>query len=175
MSIERRRCPGFTLIELIVFIVIVSVGLVGILAVFNVVVMHSADPMIRKNMLSIAEALLEEVEAHPYCLQTDSNCAIAPSGNSCGATPANRSQLGQIYDYAANGGTCSLSSPIDDVSTNYFAPPGYSATIGVTAEKLNGADADSAARITVTVTHGADSLSVEGYRARYWPNQDQSW
>ena len=65
MCISRRQ-RGITLIELIVFIVIVSVALVGVLSVLNVTARSGADPMIRKQMLAIAEALLEEVQSKPY-------------------------------------------------------------------------------------------------------------
>jgi MSHA pilin protein MshD len=169
----RRRQRGLTLIELIVFIVIVSVGLAGLLAALDVSVRGSADPMVHKQMLSIAEALLEEVELQPYCKSGDSNCANA-TGGTCGS--GNRSGLGQVSDY----NNCSLPSPIADASGTTAAPAGYSAQIAVTTpETLNGADV---ARITVTVCRSvtpscgsADSVVVEGYRAHDWPNQDQPW
>ncbi|MCE9569660.1 MAG: type II secretion system GspH family protein, partial [Rhodocyclales bacterium] len=44
----RHRQHGLTLIELIVFIVIVSVALAGVLSVLNLTARSSADPMIRK-------------------------------------------------------------------------------------------------------------------------------
>ena len=58
-----RQMPqrGFTLIELIIFIVVVAAGLAGILSVMNTVVKSSADPMIRKQTIAIAESLLEEI------------------------------------------------------------------------------------------------------------------
>ena len=60
-SVGRQK--GLTLVELIAFIVIVSIGLTGILAVMNQTVRSSADPMARKQALSFAEAVLEEVMA----------------------------------------------------------------------------------------------------------------
>ena len=74
-----------------------------------------------------------------------------------------------------------LASPITDITGNNLAPAGYSATIGLTAEALGPASqqiASSSAsaanmnvfRITVTVTYGSNSVVLEGYRARYWPN-----
>ncbi len=53
---------GISLIELIMFIVIVSVSLAGILLVMNQVTSHSADPLIRKQALAIAESMLEEIQ-----------------------------------------------------------------------------------------------------------------
>jgi MSHA pilin protein MshD len=170
---EHRRQRGLTLIELIVFIIIVSVALVGLLSVFNVSVRGSADPMIRKQMLSIAEALLEEVELQPYCSASDTNCANASTGGTC--TSASRTALGQVGDYAG----CNLPSPIYDAGGTDAAPAGYSATIAVAASALNGADT---ALITVTVCRSAtlpcgtaDSVVLQGYRARYWPDKDASW
>lgn len=57
----RRRQGGLTLIELIVFIVIISVALTGILVTFNTVVRSSADPLVSRQLQAIAEAMLEEV------------------------------------------------------------------------------------------------------------------
>ena len=47
------RQAGLTLVELIVFIVIVSVGLAGILVTYDTVVRHSADPLVRKQALAV--------------------------------------------------------------------------------------------------------------------------
>jgi len=58
----RGAQAGISLIELVMFIVIVSVGVVGILSVMNVTTKSSADPMIRKQALAIAESVLEEIE-----------------------------------------------------------------------------------------------------------------
>jgi MSHA pilin protein MshD len=212
---RQLRCPhGLTLIELLVFIVIVSVGLVGLLSVFNVSVRGSADPMIRKQMLSIAEALLEEVELQPftYCDPTDATWTTATSATTgtppttCTATvqgPAatagqvrvsSTAAFNNVADYAGasgdGGGTTGLGDAthaITDLNGSAVAPLGFTASIAVdaTATAALGpagnqiaADGTAAnmrvARIAVTVRHGTDSLTLEGYRTRYWPN-DQSW
>ena len=54
------RQRGLTLIELIVFIVIILVGVAGILSVMNITTRASADPMVRKQSMAFAEAVLEE-------------------------------------------------------------------------------------------------------------------
>ncbi len=73
----RHRQLGISLIELIMFIVIVSVALAGILLVLNVTTKSSADPLVHKQALAIAESLLEEVELMPftYCDPDDVNAA----------------------------------------------------------------------------------------------------
>jgi hypothetical protein len=49
-------------------------------------------------------------------------------------------------------------------------PSGYSAAVSVAQDALNGIAAAESLRITVTVTHGTDSLALEGYRTRHSPN-----
>jgi MSHA pilin protein MshD len=56
---------GFSLIELVLFIVIVSVAVTGLISVMNLTAAHSADPLIQKQALSVAEAMLEEIETVP--------------------------------------------------------------------------------------------------------------
>ena len=52
---------GFTLIEVIIFIVVVGAGLAGILAVSTNSVKASADPMVRKQAMALADSILEEI------------------------------------------------------------------------------------------------------------------
>lgn len=78
MSIRSR---GVTLVELVVFIVIVGVALAGLFAAFNTMTASSADPQVRKQVLAIAESLMDEVALMPftYCDPDDANAATATS------------------------------------------------------------------------------------------------
>ena len=193
MCIERPaasapRSSGFTLIELIMYIVIVSVGVVGILSVLNITAKSSADPLIRKQMLAIAEGLLEEVEMMPftYCDPTDANVATATSPAGCASTVENlgpeagetrtgATPFNNVNDYYVSGGL--VLNPITDITgSGNPTLAAYSATIQIVPEALNGIASDSTPanmnvlRIAVTVTHGSDSLTLEGYRTRHSPN-----
>ncbi len=79
---------GVTLVELVVFMVIVSVALVGVLKVLDITNRGSADPLIRKQAISIAESLLLEVEQQPFtwCDPDDANASTATSAASCVTT-----------------------------------------------------------------------------------------
>jgi MSHA pilin protein MshD len=81
-SSRRRAQAGFTFVELIMFIVIVGVGVAGILLAYSTAVRGSSDPLVNKQMLSIAEALLEEVQLMPFtvCDPDDANAATATTG-----------------------------------------------------------------------------------------------
>lgn len=63
------------------FIVIVGAAVAGIIGVISVTTQSSADPMIRKQALAIAEAVLEEVRLQPftYCDPDDPSAATASS------------------------------------------------------------------------------------------------
>lgn len=193
MCISRTQ-RGLTLIELIVFIVIVSVALVGVLTVLNVTTKSSADPMIRKQVLAVAEAILEEVQSQAYtlCSPDDANAAIATNATTgaggCATTvqglgaggAARIANTDNVGDYA--GVTLNPVSAVD--GSHPLAD--YSAAITVTPENLGPAgteitstacasatdcDALKVLRVSVTVSrNGADSITLEGYRARHSPN-----
>ena len=187
---RARSQAGLSLIELIMFIVIVGIGLAGILSVLNLTVQKSADPMIRKQMLAAAESLLEEVELMPftYCDPDDANVltatgpTISPTGCSTlveGTTtvPAGEtrgSTFDNVGDYGGSTGTLTI-APLTDVSNSPIGMlAGYSATVNVAMSALGGIAAAESLLITVTVTASTgESLSLSGYRTRYAPNATQ--
>ena len=187
MSIRRAQ-SGLTLIELIFFIVIVGGALAGVLSVLNVTTKSSADPLVRKTMLAIAQALMEEVQLLPftYCDPDDAN-ALTATGAVLGAPgcattvevngpePSETRSTGlALFDNVNDYHGLTL-NPITDVTGNIAPAAGYSATFSVTNEAgfgPAGLAPPSAAvlRIAVTVTKGNDSFTLEGYRTRYAPN-----
>jgi len=151
---------GISLIELIIFIVIISVALTGILLVMNQVTMHSADPLIHKQAIAAAESLLEEIELQDF---------ISQSGVTTAVTQANRaSEYHIVSDYHNFPPDNAVGIfPISGVAA--IAGLGnYSAKVAVVDEALNGIAAGSAVRITVTVTdpQGA-AIAIDGYRTAY--------
>jgi MSHA pilin protein MshD len=186
----RHKHSGISLIELIMFIVIVSVALAGILLVMNVTTKGSADPLVHKQAMAIAESLLEEVELMPftYCDPNDVNAASAVSAASCSAgmdqnkggaaltTPTpnteTRYSTSDPFDNVADyGGFNMAAGSIMDINNTNIGLAGYKADIAVAPNGLAGLPADAALRITVTVT-GSDNQPVvlEGIRTRYSPN-----
>jgi MSHA pilin protein MshD len=192
MFIERTspRLPvqrGLTMVELIMFIVIVSVAVVGVLKVIGDTTAHSVDPIRRKQALAIAESLLEEIELakFTYCDATDTNAAQAAAPASCTVPEVFGQEAGgsarpfdNVNDYVAGSGVATAYST--DAAGNAW-PTGYAATVTVTADAGLGpagatipSNATSAGmnalRITVSVTYGQDTLTLDGYRTRYAPN-----
>lgn len=175
---------GISLIELIMFIVIISVALAGILTVMNLVTRSSADPLVHKQALAIAESLLEEVELMPftYCDPDDANAATAASAvvgaGGCAATVEAMGSEGEgryaapqfdnVNDY--DGFSMAAGSIVDITNAN-IGLNGYSAAVTMTQPGLGGIAAAETLLINVTVT-GPDNIPVtlEGYRTRFAPN-----
>lgn len=170
---------GISLIEMIMFIIIVSIGVVALLAVFSTTVRKSADPMIQKQMLAIAEALLEEVESKPFtfCDPDDANATTAGSAAGCATTAeamgpeAGETRSGATpFDNVNDYGPSLTINPFTDI-TGTTTIPGYAATVAVAASALNGIAASDALQITVTVTGpGNNTLTLQGHRTLYAPN-----
>jgi len=179
VSIHRLR--GLSLIELVIFIAVVSAALAGVLAVFIQSTGTSADPMLRRQSLAIAQSLLEEVSLMPFtfCDGDDANVttatstagcaggadAIGPDGENRFATP----QFDNVNDYAGYA----MSGIVDITNTAVAGLSGYSASVAVTAAALNTMSAASGdvLRISVTVTDPrGGTLTLDGYRTRHAPN-----
>ena len=82
MSSRRARCErGLSLIELVVFIVVLAIGVTGVAILFNQMTRSSVDPVVRKQALAIATSLMEEVELHAftYCDPDDPAVTTATS------------------------------------------------------------------------------------------------
>ncbi len=147
MSMSSRAGPqaGFTLVELVIFIVIVSVGVAGILLVMNTVVTSSADPMVRKQALALAESILEEVLQKEYA---------DPDGTSGETT---RATFDDVDDY--NGKSNSTFTDLPAALSSYLI------TIVVDAPaSLNGV---TMKRVRVTVSKSPESITLTGYRGNY--------
>jgi MSHA pilin protein MshD len=148
---------GITLIELIIFMVIVGIAMAGIVSAINFNVQHSADPVVKKQALAIAESMLEEVT-----LQNFSD----PDG---GANEVEDSRdlyddIDDYHNYSRNG-----ISSIDAPSTTIAGLEGYNVSVEIdSAVDLNGINGGEAKRITVIVTGPLNTTVIlEGYRTDY--------
>jgi MSHA pilin protein MshD len=141
-----RTERGVTLPELVITIVVLGVGLAGVLLAFNQSIAASADPLQRKQMLSIAEEMLEEIRLRSFV-------PAAPAA----AAGCARAAFNDIDDYAgyAQPDVCDLDgNPIPALA-------GYAVAVAIAGTPLNGVPAK---RIAVTVSRGTDTLTLVGYR-----------
>lgn len=168
---HRRATPqsGLTLIELIMFIVIVSVGIAGILSVLNLAASKSAHPMVRKQVLSVAEAMMEDILAKDY--QNDPNDPGNASAT-LGCTPttsplcrvntvADRGNYNDVSDYDGWNQTGVRDLDGTPVTGLEF----YTVAVTVGAAALW--NTVPAKLVTVTVSNGSETISLTGYRTNY--------
>lgn len=188
----KRRQRGITLIELLVAMVLISVGVVGLISVSSNTIMRSADPLVRKQALIIAESLLTEIEqqAFTWCDPQDAVVLTATGAGDCtddqnngggalGPIPSGAPPAGETRGDAAN--------PFDNVAdyagftatgvalTGNAALAGYNATVAIARVGNAGAftavaPADAVLQITVSVTGGGETVTLTGHRVRYAPN-----
>jgi len=194
MSIElslRSGQRGLSLIELLIFIVVVGVCLAGVLAAINLGTQHSADPMVRKQALAAAESLLEEIELQPFtfCDPRDPSAPAATSSavgaTGCSAagysmdTPANwgvgKSRYASpFFDNVADYNSFSMTGTLNDLFQQASSRlTGYSASVSVSQVGSGfGAGVPNAdvLRIDVTVTGSGESVKLTGFRFRHSPN-----
>ncbi|WP_151636526.1 type II secretion system protein [Noviherbaspirillum aerium] len=160
----NKRQRGMTLFELVLAIVILGIGVAGVMTAFTVVVSRSVDPLVQKQMLAIAEGMMEEIVLLPFAAE---GAAPANGPGPCGA----RSAFNDVLDYhnlQTVGGVCTVDGTVVPNLASYnvgvqINQNGSLATVSGTGS-LTGAHVYE---ITVTVTHGADSFRLHGWRTNY--------
>lgn len=155
---------GMTLLELVVAIVILGVGIAGVISAFTTVVRSSTDPLVRKQMLSIAEQMMEEITLQPFA-------AAAPAQvNTPGVCPS-REAFNDILDYhnlSTSGGYCdSTGTPLPHLSAYNVSVQVNQAASLATVSGTGNLGGGNVMQVTVTVTHGTDSLQLTGWRTNY--------
>lgn len=145
---------GYTLVELVVSMTIISVALLGTLMAINTATLSSADPLILQQAISISESYLEEITAKDF------PTAVCP--------PGTRATFTNICQY--NG----LSEPpTDQTGTVVSGLGGY--TVSVTLDSSTASlgsptltAGTQVVRIDVNVSHiGMQNMTFSVYRTSY--------
>lgn len=158
MRAERKRRPpaaGFSLIEMIVFIVIVSVALVGVLSVLNLTAARSADPMLIKQAVAIGEGFIDEILSRDY-----SN----PTGY-VGASTDPRNRFADVDDYS---GYVATTTPgiYTRGGASIAGLTQYSVAVSVAPEATINGEPMKAITVTVTDPSG-NTYPFTAYKANY--------
>ena len=178
---------GISLIELIMFIVIVSVGIAGILSVMNITTKNSEDPVQRKQALAIAESMLEEISVQPftYCAPSDANALTAKSVGDCAGVSGipnednlpSTSRVSNVArreaDNVADYNNFSMSPILDITGAPIAGLASYSVSVAIKQVGDTLAPAmtkNDVLQIDVRAVSGSADIKVTGYRFRYAPN-----
>ena len=159
MSRHRNRAfaqgrAGFTLIEILVTLVVIGIAAAALTGVYSNLVSQSADPAVRQQAITIAEAYIEEIMRKEF-----EDPFVAESGGAEGGET--RATYNDVQDY---------NDLPDNVVRNQNNTPiaalaGYTVTVSVSGDTLNGV---AAMRIDVSVNHQAiDPVSLSVFRTAY--------
>ena len=143
---------GFTLVELIVAMVIISIAIVGVMSAINYATLHSADPALRQQSIAIAESYLEEISLKNY---TDPDV----DGEGSRALFDDVDDYDGLTDNGARDQNGNAISGLENFSVRVSVVPQNYGPSGMTVAGL---------KIDVTVTDlSGERLTLTGFRADY--------
>ena len=165
---SRPPAAGFTLAEMILAIVVISVGLAGVLAALNQATARSADPILTKQSVAIAEAFIAEVKSKEF-----SN----PTAYAGSPSQAERINFADVDDYNGypsdlpSGGIYAQATPASGSPIAGLERYRVSVAVAATTSAIGPAGevpAGQMKRITVTVTDPAGNAFVlQSYVANF--------
>ena len=177
--VSAKKAAGFSLLELLLYIVVVSVALAGLLSMYQQAVARSADAIASRQALEAGYELLEEIEAMPftYCDVSDPAAATAASPAACsvaqGLSPGpgkSRGSLSAPFNNVGDYGGYSQSGITDITGRAASGLAGYSMSVALSQPALPGVPSASVIRIDVTVSGPYSTQVITGYRVRHSPN-----
>ena len=138
---------GFTLIELIISMLVISVALVGIFSVINITTLHGSDPIVLDQAIAIAESYMDEILQQNYS----------------GTASIVRANFNNVDNY---NGLVNVGVQ-DQQGAAITGLSQYTVTVSVSAPIVLSGGVN-AKQITVNVSGpGVPHLALVGYRASY--------
>ena len=161
------RAKGVTLVEVLIFILIVSIALAAVLNVLTLAVANSGDPLLRRQALASGESLVQEIDLVPFAQndpRTGSAETLGPeTGESRGSSTNPFDDPRDYSGYSENGITTPDGTAIAGLSS-------YSASVSGSTQALGNIPATDGLLTTVTVTTPTgETLSIASFRALYAP------
>jgi MSHA pilin protein MshD len=182
----RRQARGFTLIDVLVVITLVGLIAGSVMVWFMNMSKQSAEIMRTRQVISVAQALLDEIRMMPY-----TTCELKINGCSA-AVEAMGPEANEVrYHTALNDNNTRFDNPNDyngltqpgpgcagicDIKGTVLNPvggalEGCTAAVAVAQQAMAAIPNTEAVLISVTVTcPGISPLTLQGVRTRYAPS-----
>jgi len=150
----KKEMQGYTLIELVISITLISIAVLGVLLAVNTAAIYSGDPMISYQSVAIAEAYLSEIatKGFPPTGSCPSAVARAVYTNICNYNGLNQVPTDQTGSAIAGLGSYTVQVNVDSTTAALGA-----LTAGT-----------QAVRVDVIVAHPMmNTLTFSLYRTNY--------
>jgi MSHA pilin protein MshD len=160
---------GTTLVEVIIFVLIVSIAVVSVVSSLSLAVRQSSDPLVQRQTLAIGESLIQEIDSQPYAQKdpynpTGPDDAIGPEpGETRAGSPLPFDNPNDYSGYSETGIVAPDGSAVAGLGT-------YSASVVATQQAMGNVPASDGLLVVVTAT-GPDGqpVTLTTFRARYAP------
>jgi MSHA pilin protein MshD len=160
---------GTTLVEVIIFVLIVSIAVVSVVSTLSLAVRQSSDPLVQRQTLAIGESLIQEIDSQPYAQKdpynpTGPDDAIGPEpGEARAGSPLPFDNPNDYSGYSETGIVAPDGSAVAGLGT-------YSASVVATQQSMGNVPASDGLLVVVTAT-GPDGqpVALTTFRARYAP------
>jgi len=140
---------GVSLIEMVVFIVVVSIALLALLGVYQQATIYNVDPIVRVRALESAQAKLDEILSLKYDANTPTGGIPACNSGAPNSVACNNTPDGNMND-------------VDDYNGWSDTPyPGYSRNVSVTTNNNI-----KSIRVSVTTPTG-ETMLLAAERANF--------
>lgn len=169
-AVRGRIDRGLTLVELVMFILVISVGLAGVLLAMNYTARHSADPMVREQALLIAESYMEEILAKKFIDPTSGTTRTCPTPEGGRTNYDNVCDYNGLNDTGARDQFGNAVTGLENYSVAVAVSGGGGITLGPATDLVANTGSVRVLRVDVTVTHSGSpdfSLVLTGYRTHY--------
>jgi MSHA pilin protein MshD len=179
MRIACNNTKGFTLVELLIFVIITGIAVAAIAGLFAKNVGSSADPYLRQKALAVAKGYMDEILRQRWNHNTPfgGGCVLTGSGQCQGVSPANpaaapignegqaRPDFDDVDDYHGLN-----EAPTDQLGNLMAGYTGFNVQVQVAqpGSNWNNVDARDVRVISVTVsTPSNETISLRGYRLNF--------
>ena len=134
VSIGRRKACGFSLIEVLIALIIMSVGMLGIAGMYVRSLQAGRTSMLQHNAVTLAGDVADRIRANPragfvYALPGADNNCVPPAVVNC--TPAEMAAH-DIFEWDQQAANSLPNGDVGIVFNNGVNPPTYQITISWT-------------------------------------------
>jgi len=174
----KNSISGFTLVEIIITIVFISIVMVGVLTAYTNTMKTSADPLQQIRAVELGQSYMDEIFSKrfdentgqggiPRCGSSDAGSIVCtPSGSFGSDAGETRSSFDDVDDFH----NLSEIPPLDSLGNTRTGYDNYDVqiTVNYAGNELAGIANNDAKRITVTTTTPkGDSYSFSAYRVNF--------